>query len=267
VDLKNVCYNVNFYDPRIDCSGANISGNTTPTYGTGIRADAITGLKIFGGSIESYGSRLDVKPQAGIRITSTTTRSVVNLFDVYWETACDKAAGWDITGCTKVAFNIWGGEVGLNNHTSWGNYTGVTNCDVVVQGVTVFGTDPSSTTPVFVAGPLSNPANSRVKVDDITWDCTITGAAFDNGALGVNSPRVVGQLPDLYTGSGNTANKWRWMGTGVRVPNTNTIGTGTGATASRPASQAAGCMWFDTTLNKPIWFDGTNWRDAAGTIV
>jgi hypothetical protein len=45
--------------------------------------------------------------------------------------------------------------------------------------------------------------------------------------------------------------------------------TGLAATASRPAASAAGqgAQFFDTTLNKPIWSDGTNWRDAAGTTV
>jgi hypothetical protein len=41
------------------------------------------------------------------------------------------------------------------------------------------------------------------------------------------------------------------------------------ATASRPSASAvgAGGQYYDTTLNKPVYSDGTNWRDAAGTIV
>lgn len=40
-------------------------------------------------------------------------------------------------------------------------------------------------------------------------------------------------------------------------------------TAGRPpaAAAGAGAQMYDTTLNKPIWSDGTNWRDAAGTVV
>lgn len=40
-------------------------------------------------------------------------------------------------------------------------------------------------------------------------------------------------------------------------------------TASRPTATAAGAgaNYFDTTLNKPVWSDGSNWRDAAGTVV
>lgn len=41
------------------------------------------------------------------------------------------------------------------------------------------------------------------------------------------------------------------------------------ATGARPAvsSLPVGSDIYDTTLHKPIWSDGTNWRDAAGTVV
>lgn len=38
-----------------------------------------------------------------------------------------------------------------------------------------------------------------------------------------------------------------------------------GATASRPAAPAAGWMYFDTTIGKPVWYDGSGWVDATGT--
>lgn len=43
----------------------------------------------------------------------------------------------------------------------------------------------------------------------------------------------------------------------------------TGITANRPvaADAGAGAQMYDTTLSKPIWSDGTIWRDAAGTAV
>jgi hypothetical protein len=39
-----------------------------------------------------------------------------------------------------------------------------------------------------------------------------------------------------------------------------------GNTVSRPISPLAGQQYFDTTINKPIWYNGTNWVDATGTI-
>lgn len=48
-----------------------------------------------------------------------------------------------------------------------------------------------------------------------------------------------------------------------------TVKSGAATTASRPSASTAGAgaMIYDTTLSKPIWSDGTVWRDAAGTAV
>lgn len=39
-----------------------------------------------------------------------------------------------------------------------------------------------------------------------------------------------------------------------------------GTTAQRPVLVAGdnGFMYYDTTLSKPVWWDGTEWKDAAG---
>lgn len=40
-----------------------------------------------------------------------------------------------------------------------------------------------------------------------------------------------------------------------------------GTTGNRPGSPTTGEAYFDTTLSLPIWWDGANWIDAAGTTV
>lgn len=40
-----------------------------------------------------------------------------------------------------------------------------------------------------------------------------------------------------------------------------------GSTANRPTSPATFATYFDTTLGKPIWYDGVNWVDATGATV
>ncbi len=40
-----------------------------------------------------------------------------------------------------------------------------------------------------------------------------------------------------------------------------------GTTANRPTAGQTGRSYFDTTLGKPIWDNGTNWVDATGTVV
>ena len=41
-----------------------------------------------------------------------------------------------------------------------------------------------------------------------------------------------------------------------------------GITADRPTERLLiGQYYFDTTLGIPIWYDGTDWVDATGTVV
>ena len=37
-----------------------------------------------------------------------------------------------------------------------------------------------------------------------------------------------------------------------------------GDSASRPLGMSAGFCYFDTTLNKPVWWNGSAWNDATG---
>jgi hypothetical protein len=43
--------------------------------------------------------------------------------------------------------------------------------------------------------------------------------------------------------------------------------TMTGTTAQRPAQPVVAQRYYDTSLGKPIWYNGTVWKDAAGTTV
>jgi hypothetical protein len=49
----------------------------------------------------------------------------------------------------------------------------------------------------------------------------------------------------------------------------NTLSTpSSGTTALRPTtSLQVGQFYFDTSINRPIWWTGTNWINAAGTVV
>jgi hypothetical protein len=38
-------------------------------------------------------------------------------------------------------------------------------------------------------------------------------------------------------------------------------------TANRPTGIKSGTMTFDTTLGKPIWYNGTLWVDSGGATV
>jgi hypothetical protein len=55
----------------------------------------------------------------------------------------------------------------------------------------------------------------------------------------------------------------------ISVATSDTIRTGRDTTGNRPAASGVGigAMFYDTTLSKPIWSNGTVWKDAAGTTV
>jgi len=49
--------------------------------------------------------------------------------------------------------------------------------------------------------------------------------------------------------------------------NRTLVSAGADTTLQRPGAPTVGAQFYDTTLSKPIWFDGSVWRDASGTAV
>lgn len=43
--------------------------------------------------------------------------------------------------------------------------------------------------------------------------------------------------------------------------------TRNGTTANRPTTSILGESYYDTTIGKPIWWNGSVWKDAAGNSV
>jgi hypothetical protein len=98
---------------------------------------------------------------------------------------------------------------------------------------------------------------------------TSLSVQFWTGAAYVERLRLDTQN-SRYT-MGSTGDTWvsRVAAKVVGVPVDGGIRTGVFTTATRPsaATFGAGTHIYDTTLSKPIWSDGTAWRDAAGTVV
>ena len=54
----------------------------------------------------------------------------------------------------------------------------------------------------------------------------------------------------------------------LRAINGSSVVAGSGTTANRPTSRIfQGFVFFDSTLGKPIWYDGSGWVDATGSSV
>lgn len=68
-----------------------------------------------------------------------------------------------------------------------------------------------------------------------------------------NLARYVKRVTNIETLSADVAD--------LKTPSASTT-----AARPTPASAGVGGSLFDTTLNKPVWSDGVNWRDSAGVI-
>jgi hypothetical protein len=51
----------------------------------------------------------------------------------------------------------------------------------------------------------------------------------------------------------------------IRTLGNRTLNNGT--TAERPTTVIIGQQYFDTTLGRPIWWDGTEWVDSTGSSI
>lgn len=78
----------------------------------------------------------------------------------------------------------------------------------------------------------------------------------------INQPPVAGIIDE----NGNASNGLATFLNSVFVILAAVVSSGT--TANRPTKVLwTGRTYFDTTLNRPIWYTGTNWIRADGTVV
>lgn len=99
-----------------------------------------------------------------------------------------------------------------------------------------------------------------------------TGSAVYAGRNGAKQTYIgtnIGWNGDAGLILANDCNLYRDGALRFAIPPDHTFRLGRNVTGSRPAAGTvgSGAMFYDTTLSKPIWSDGTVWRDAAGTAV
>lgn len=96
----------------------------------------------------------------------------------------------------------------------------------------------------------------------VTGALTVTGSGGQSDPYIVRGPELVADdtagFDMILTGSGTLASPWHISVKPLAY-----------TTAARPSAATAGdgMMIYDTTINKPLWSDGTVWRDSAGTAV
>jgi len=75
---------------------------------------------------------------------------------------------------------------------------------------------------------------------------------FSDGSSVTFEPGKAAEVPDRFAHEAERAGLLR-IG---EVPS--------GSTAQRPAGMLVGSVYFDATLGRPVWWDGSAWRDASG---
>lgn len=188
-----------------------------------------------------------------------------------------------IDGIPAISFNADRTITDANDVTTTGN-----------PGNTHFNGFMSSSNSFFCGGGITTNT-------DIVSDQKVVGLSYIQGvnwlASGDDGSRsgteIAGMIKfrdkdnstwiDLaYVGAGLTARDGTNYGEGLYIENRDTtgydsvitsenIGLATtpksGLTASRPATTVIGEFYFDTDLNKPVWFNGNVWVDATGATV
>lgn len=83
---------------------------------------------------------------------------------------------------------------------------------------------------------------------DKNWE--INNSGYTKDVISINN------YPFSYLENSNIVNNYR-----------ETLDKNIGNTSNRPIRASKGFQYFDTTINKPIFWDGTKWIDATGATV
>lgn len=244
--LINYSYNLNI----IDCTINGLMDDGV-TYGTGVRLTASCMVNMHGGSIEAYQTGIFHSPSSSLTLLGT-----------YFETAALNAVGIYAVNMSAVVLNVIGLQVYLKNHRNFVDYTGVSSGVLNAKGsrFVSLSTD-TATNPVAYYWSVPPTFDGMLQGDD--WSSVHQTAALYRRdttvqpRIRVDDPATMGTYLDSSRSS---------FGRNLALSPSNWVSTGAGATASRPTSPALGAMWYDTAVG-PIWWNGSQWRNAANAVV
>lgn len=79
--------------------------------------------------------------------------------------------------------------------------------------------------------------------------------------------KVIKIIKDYQKGGNFTQDKYTDTPTDANAVVPRKYVTRNSTTALRPTTSVLGEFYFDTTANLPVWWNGTNYQDAAGNVV
>jgi len=116
----------------------------------------------------------------------------------------------------------------------------------------------TSSATVLVDVNIFTQFSASAVLNDGTWDAT------DLIVLKFYGSKVGGGSNSVFQFEFGGTNPVRTI---VPVPASVIQTISFGTTAGRPLTSQIGFQYFDTTIGKPIWWNGLNWIDSAGTTV
>lgn len=250
VKLNN-CYNANFYSTMWNCT---IDGGAT--FGSAIVTTSSCMFNLHGCSVEAYGTQT----APGVKLSSSSSMAC---FGTYFESTCTNAVGILVDSLTGFNVSLTGCQVYLDYHSNWfQGWAGSPTGTLSSRGCRFVGGTTGGTNPIAFA--YANPPTFAIDLASDDWSGVTNASALYR--------RDTNATPNTRIRDPHTAGTWlkkdrEHMGRSLYLDGASWVASGNGVTANRPTTPATGAMWYDATLGKPIWWNGTVWKDAAGTTV
>lgn len=245
-----------------------VGNNVDSTYNHGITAGG-KGSQVVGNFVYNVGAE-------GANFGGITLDTGASGCVVVGNTIIDDQSSHTMYYGIKLNSSGGSNRIGLNSISGWlsAAYSGLSTTDVVI--------DAESYTNGFAFNRIYTDALSAK-----TTNGTITSASAFNPTnfVIIGSGAAKTAQATVFSNAGSTrANLALPVATGQAAPALKVLNPADAmvaeitkdgaikslavATGSRPGASTSGvgAMIFDTTLGKPIWSDGTNWRDAAGAV-
>jgi hypothetical protein len=225
----------------------------------------------------------------GVDETNPAYRTISNSGDAYLSIDTIRFAAPGKVGTTIAGsfLNQFNGDVTINNLNSDVDFTTSTDARANNASLTING--PNSTGVSFDRGNRRpfiganrtywNPLDGTLGIygDQVKAIYLDSYGSIDAGGV-AGATNYAGSIPpskgDLFIENDPAVNMvagyiCTFVGADVGLSNALPIPLLlAGTTAQRPTVPASkvGVMYFDTTLNKPVWWNGSSWRDATGSV-
>lgn len=278
-----IAYRINaVYSTMINCYGDFCNGTMFYFYFSSIHCTAIAGESPNCGTmIEVFNSRITVdkahfiqsNQDSGMVIKMAGSDLKIQELTVNMQSGATLGYLWE--GGTTASLLI--NRLTLSGSGNKFKYSYATNMSANALSATVYPDDHINLKGIVPVLPIAN------KYWD--WYVETPTLPINNIVFGMNTPTTYSNGDDArFVGGGildafylNTDfSAYPVLGWGRYDQTSNVLLNGSnwyvpfilsGTTANRPTWRTTGMSYFDTTLNKPVWWNGTNWVDATGTTV